>query len=109
MKKSVMSAGGSSEIKGASRWLAAFAAVGPLPPSRPRASAAAHPPATTAKASNLFLMPLLPVVASVERALFARYGGAVRTNRRSRARELPDGNGSARRLQHIRLPGGVAA
>src|SRR5438034_6029025 len=109
MKKSVMSAGGSSAIKGASRWLAAFAAVGPLPPRRPRASAAAHAPETRAKASSLFLIGLLPVVASVERALFGPCRGAVHTNRSSPVGELRDRNGSARRRQHVRLQGGVVA
>src|SRR5215468_10486343 len=98
MKKSVMSAGGSSEIRGASRWLAALAAVGPPAPTSPSATAAAHAHETSARASNLFLIALLPFVASsVERALFGGGGGAVQTNRTRGPGELLSENGHAHR------------
>src|SRR5437763_16775907 len=110
MKKSVMSAGGSSEIRGASRWLAAFAAVGPLPPASPNATAAAHAHETSVKASNLFLIALLPVVASsVERALFGRRRRPVRTNRTTGVGELHGRNGRARRLELARFAGRLPA
>src|SRR5581483_4385449 len=57
MKKSVMSAVGSSEMSGASRWLAAFAADGPLPLASAAATAssrarAARPASATFRLSR---------------------------------------------------------
>src|SRR5512143_1228842 len=60
MKKSVMSAAGSSEISGASRWLAAFAVSGPGPRTRvaTRPSAAAVSARPPSRSLLLIVSPL---------------------------------------------------
>src|SRR5262249_53019718 len=52
MKKSVMSAVGSSEMSGASRWLAAWAACGPVPRAK---SARKRAPTASPSAMTIFL------------------------------------------------------
>jgi hypothetical protein len=74
MKKSEMSAAGSSEINGASRWLAAWPASG-LGPRRSTAVAAATAPASNSK--NMKLLPLI-LYLPWGSGVFARQGDPVR-------------------------------